>query len=95
MRIKPTVPLGAYPHDRLWGQVGSTPNKIRIKMMRTIVPIDMITLQLDNGLLSSQLTTARCCRALAFDDQTLFHRPDPFDFFRQAHCLCGSLLHMH
>lgn len=87
MRINPTVPLGAYPHDRLWGQVGSTPNSIRIKMMRTIVPIDMFTLQLDNDVIVSQLATDRCCRFWSFHDQTIFHRPDPFDFFCQSRSL--------
>jgi hypothetical protein len=55
MRINPTVPLGAYPHDRLCGQVGITPTRIRIRIMRTIVPIDIspsnwITVYLQVGL---------------------------------------------
>ena len=40
--MSPTVPLGAYPHERLCGQVGMTPTRIRMTMTRTIAPNDII-----------------------------------------------------
>jgi len=38
------MPLGPYPHPRLCGHTGMTPNKIRTKKMRTIVPSDTFAL---------------------------------------------------
>ena len=38
----PTVPPGAYPQDRLWGQVGMTPRRTKIKITIKIPPIFII-----------------------------------------------------
>ncbi len=57
--ISPTPPLGPYPHDRLWGQIGIIPTNASIKIMSKIVPIDMIHPPLKNvvNALSRRLPT--------------------------------------
>ena len=44
----PITPLGAYPQERLWGQVGSTPTRNRISTMSRIVPSVMLFLPLQS-----------------------------------------------
>jgi hypothetical protein len=39
--IRPTPPLGLYPHDRLCGQTGINPRSTSIKIISKIVPIDI------------------------------------------------------
>ena len=36
--IRPTPPLGAYPHDRLCGQTGIIPTSASIRIISNIVP---------------------------------------------------------
>ncbi len=43
-KISPTPPLGVYPHERLWGQMGITPKSASIKMISSMVPSDMMLL---------------------------------------------------
>jgi len=40
--ISPTAPLGAYPQDRLCGQIGIIPKSARIKITSNIVLNDII-----------------------------------------------------
>ena len=40
--IRPTPPLGAYPHDLLCGQTGIIPTSASIRIMSMIVPIDIL-----------------------------------------------------
>lgn len=39
--IRPTPPLGLYPHDRLCGQTGINPRSASIKIISKIVPTDI------------------------------------------------------
>src|SRR5665647_217340 len=51
--IRPTPPLGPYPHDRLCGQAGITPKSAKTKTMSNIVPSDMISSPFKKNLIQT------------------------------------------
>lgn len=89
----PTPPLGAYPHDRLCGQMGMIPTSANIKIMSKMVPSVMSRSPYEIKI-NVQFKVASNSAGL-FNDEVVFNRFDTLHGLRYFCSLGRGLRGIH